>query len=354
MRAVLALLILGVPAVVSAQSSWTYRARISAESTSSQANGSSPLNRASNTTWHTQELFAASADGAWNPSDRLRAAGGVVVTASEHAGVDARVRELYVRAAATSWLDLEAGKRLLRWGVGYGFSPAGVLDPPRIATDPSDRLQLNDGRLLARADLFRGDSALSLAVGSELAAARLSTVTRGGVELALIAAAGPGRRPEYGGTLTHVVGDRLEWHTEALLHEDLGARVISATAGLQYTFPAGVNLVVEYHRNGRGLNGPEWNAVLNRQRSPGERPSRQNFLFLRAARTAADQKVSPELIVITGIDDNGWTIVPSVTWTPHRHIQMHMRVTRLAGSSRSIARAAPFATLMTAGATVRF
>jgi hypothetical protein len=274
--------------------------------------------------------------------------------ASERGDFDGRVREVYARASVTPWLDVEAGKRIVRWGVGYGFSPAGVLDPARVATDPSDRLQLNEGRLLARTDLFRGDSSVTIAAANHLVAARLNTIVRKGVEIALIGAAGPNRDPRYGGTLTHVIGDQLEWHAEALLHDDNGARVVSGLGGFQYTFTAGLNVIVEYHRNGHGLNGSEWNAVLNGRRAPGERPARENVLFLRAARAGADEKVSPELIVIVGIDDNSWTLVPSVTWTPHGRVQMHVRATRLTGASRSVARAAPFSTLLTAGAVLRF
>ena len=102
-----------------------------------------------------------------------------------------RVREAYGRLSATDWMDVEFGKRLVRWGVGYGFAPAGVLDPPRLATDPTDRLGVNEGRPMGRVDLFRGDTSLTLAadgVSSRVAAARLRTVLAGGVEVAVIAA----------------------------------------------------------------------------------------------------------------------------------------------------------------------
>lgn len=355
MRFPLALgLTLVIAAPASAQSSITYRGRVAAESTSTQANAGSPLVRASTNTWRTQQLFVASADGAWTPGDRFRIGAAVSGVASEHGDFDGRVRELYARASVTSWMDVEGGKRIVRWGVGYGFSPAGVLDPPRVATDPSDRLQLNDGRLLARADLFHGDSSLTMAAGEKVAAARLSTIAPGGVEIALIGAVGPNRSPQYAATITHVIGQQLEWHAEALVHDDATARVVSGTAGFQYTFAAGLNLIVEYHRNARGLNDDEWNDVLSGRRSAGARPGRENFLFLRAARAGADSRIAPELIVIAGLDDNSWTLVPSVTWTPHRHVQAHVRVTRLAGPKRSVGGAAPFSTSMTAGASVRF
>jgi hypothetical protein len=66
-----------------------------------------------------------------------------------------RPREVYLGFSAGD-LDLTAGKRLLRWGTGYAFTATGVLDPPRVATDPTDRLSLNEGRELIQADWIRG------------------------------------------------------------------------------------------------------------------------------------------------------------------------------------------------------
>ena len=91
-----------------------------------------------------------------------------------------RAREGYARLSATDWMDVEAGKRIVRWGVGYGFSPAGVLDPPRVATDPTDRLGVNEGRMMARVDLFHHDSSLTVAAAAkDLFAARVRTVAAG-------------------------------------------------------------------------------------------------------------------------------------------------------------------------------
>jgi hypothetical protein len=255
-------------------------------------------------------------------------------------------------------MDVEAGKRLLRWGVGYGFAPAGVLDPPRLATDPTDRLGVNEGRPMGRVDLFRGETSLTVAAatgsrsaavaaatGSRIAAARLRTVLSGGVEVALIASAAPGAGPSWGGTITHVVGQQLEWHVEVMAQDApntglvsavAGARRTSAVAGAQYTFLNGMNVVLEYHRNGRALDG------------------HQQSVFMRAARSIGEAGLSPEVILIAGLDDGSRTVVPGITWTPTGRVQLHARATRLLGGRRSIARLAPWSTSLTAGATLRF
>jgi hypothetical protein len=75
---------------------------------------------------------------------------------------------------------------------------------------------------------------------------------------------------------------------------------------------------------------------------------------LRAARAAGNVRVEPEVIVIASIDDNSWTIVPAVSWIPRRHLQLYLRAVRLAGGSRSVAGAAPFAATVTAGVSARF
>jgi hypothetical protein len=341
MRTTAILLGLGLLAIparkAEAQSTTNYRVQVTTEATATEVNSASPFVTAGSNGWTSGGLFVVTGAGSWDYAGRLKLAGGLALTGSSGGAVAARTREGYARVSAADWLDVAAGKRLLRWGVGYGFSPAGVLDPPRIATDPTDRLGVNEGRRMASADLFRRDSSLTLAVSSNrLIAARVRTVTAGGLEVTLLATAAPGAGPSWGATVTHVVGQQLEWHAEVIDQDAKGARAISAAAGVQYTFRTGVNVVLEYHRNGRGLDG------------------RREALFMRAAGPGGERTLAPELILIAGLNDGSWTLVPGITWTPAAHLQMHARATRLFGGRRSIARLAPWSTAFTLGATLRF
>jgi hypothetical protein len=195
--ATLALTLLGA-ACAQAQSAATYRVQVTTEATGNRDNPASPLVRPDGNAWTVRGLFVALGSGAWE-GGRLKMAAGAALTATG-GELALRTREAYARVSATSWMDVEAGKRLVRWGVGYGFSPAGVLDPPRIATDPTDRLGLNEGRPMARVDVFRGDSSLTVAAASSsrLVAARLRTVLPGGVEVAAT--------PRRWSTMTTTVG----------------------------------------------------------------------------------------------------------------------------------------------------
>jgi hypothetical protein len=111
---------------------------------------------------------------------------------------------------------------------------------------------------------------------------------------------------------------------------------MSAVAGVQYTFQAGLNVVLEYHRDGLGLGG------------------RQESLFVRAAGSGAETRLAPEIILIAGLNDGSRTVVPGIGWTPVPRLRIHARATRLFGGRRSIARLAPWSTALALGATVRF
>jgi hypothetical protein len=330
------------PGAATAQSTATYRAQVTAEATVNQTNGASPLVPAGSESWTRGGLFVVTGAGSWDYGGRLKLAGGVAMAGASGAGLRTRAREGYARLSATEWMDVEAGKRIVRWGVGYGFSPAGVLDPPRIPTDPTDRLGVNEGRTMARVDLFHQDSSLTVAAATDrLVAARVRTVVTGGLELALIASAAPGDGPSWGGTVTHVIGRQFEWHAEVIAQDATRApandrRATSVVAGVQYTFRAGVNVVLEYHRNGLGLDG------------------RQASLFVRAAGSRADSTLAPEIILIAGVNDGSRTVVPGVIWTPAPRLGIYARATRLFGGRRSMARLAPWSTAVTLGANVRF
>lgn len=73
-----------------------------------------------------------------------------------------RVKETYAGFSAGDF-DFTLGRRIVRWGTGYAFTAAGVLDPPRIPTNPTDRLNLNEGRDMVKADYVHGPHALSVA-----------------------------------------------------------------------------------------------------------------------------------------------------------------------------------------------
>ena len=129
----LSLLALALASQVEAQTEWTYRGRATAEMTATDPNDGAPLGRAAAAAWQYQYRLVASTNGTWSSGDRFRA-GAALAALATNGSARLRVREMYVRAAAASWLELEAGKRILRWGVGYGFAPAGTREVEDVKT----------------------------------------------------------------------------------------------------------------------------------------------------------------------------------------------------------------------------
>lgn len=411
MRAWLAALVvlwLAAPAPTAAQSAspFTWRARATDEAGTTQPNTGSPfLSPTRGDAWLGSNDFVASADGTWDWRQRVKFGGGLLLLASSDDGPELRVREGYARASVLSWLDVEAGKRLVRWGTGYAFTPTGLLDPPRDATDPTDHLGLNEGMVMARMDAFRGASAITIAVAAprldrpdsavvtaprRLLAVRART-TMAGVEIAVVASGADTRRASFGGNFTHVVGRRLEYHGELLVHDDEStwrqrlaprdprARRISAVLGLQYTFDLGLNAIVEYYRDGNGLSPALWARLMDGVSAASSvtassvaassapsaavaaatggtltRPTRRDFLFVRGSRANTNALITPELIALIGLDDGGLTLVPTVRIAPTPHVQFYVRGVILTGPARSADGSAPTASTLSGGLTVLF
>jgi hypothetical protein len=387
------------PAYAQADSSFTWRARVTDEAAATQPNGASPFLSPDRTdAWQGGNDLVASGDGTWSWRDRVKFGGGLLLIAPSDDTPELRVREGYARASVSSWMDVEAGKRLVRWGTGYAFTPTGLLDPPRDATDPQDRLGLNEGMVMARVDIFRGASAITMAAAAprlgrpdsivtttprRLLALRART-TLAGVEMALVASAADTRRVSFGGNFTHVIGQQFEYHGELLVHDDdsiwrqrlapnepTRPRRVSAVLGFQYTFDrAGMNTVVEYYRDGNGLSSVLWDRLMGAASAPTAasaaaaaatsgggtltRPTRRDFLFLRGARANTDGIIQPELLTLIGLDDGGVTLVPSFRIVPTRHFQYYVRGLILTGPARSADGSAPTASTISAGLTVVF
>ena len=162
-----------------------------------------------------------------------------------------RVKEAYGGLSAGDF-DFMAGRRIVRWGTGYAFTPAGFLDPPRVPTNPTDRLNLNQGRDMVKADFVHGPHAFSLAwstaalapAGSNLhdtTAFRYNVLVRG-FDTSLIAGNDRGGDSFGGLTFTRVFGQAWELHGEAAWREQ-GAILM----GAKYTTAWGISFIGEFY-----------------------------------------------------------------------------------------------------------
>lgn len=163
-----------------------------------------------------------------------------------------RRREAYVGFSAGD-LDLTVGQRLVRWGTGYAFTATSVVEPPRVATDPTDRLSLNEGRELVEADWIQGGQDFSVVWASaglleqHLPGMRETTAFRynalfDSFDTSIIVAHDRGGSTLAGGNFTRVFGDAVEVHGELAWRG--GAAVL---LGVKYTHTSGVSIIAEFY-----------------------------------------------------------------------------------------------------------
>ena len=217
---------------------------------------------------------------------------------------DERIRELSADISLTDDVNLLIGKKILKWGTGYAFNPTGVVEPQRSPSDPSDRLNQNDGRTLLSLTAYHEKSSFTFVYlnnaqvvnsilhwGTNEYAVR-ANIFLSGFDLSFISHYKESDRLEYGTNFSYVIGDNLELHGEGIakigtlyeyhriittdsadqlfssypyssLYGDAKKIFYKTVIGGQYTFDGGMNLAVEYYHNEEGLSQKEWIRWMN-------------------------------------------------------------------------------------------
>ncbi len=279
-------------------------------------------------------------DASVQAASRLRMRGSFAATSlyeTDHAA-QLKLKELYAALSVNDSVDVYAGRRILRWGTGYAWTPTGILDPSRDPSDPQDRLRLNRGRDVIGLDIVRGRQTLNIVYGApklisdgEIAgdgtqlAARYGVLVRG-LDLALVGSIESGHPDKAGINATYVIGENLEVHAEWLaswgsdrLWPSAAAaddpRITYAAqpleplrlaghpllhtvvAGINYTTASGWNLVAEYRHNGEGLSNREWGRFVEYVNYNGD------LAGTLAAPTLADMNLLWSASVLSSVDN---------------------------------------------------
>lgn len=293
----------------------------------------------------------------WRHGDRARvvsALSGLLVSDPGGSTFRLRVRETYAGITAGD-VDLALGKKVLRWSNGFAFTPAGVLDPPRRPTDPTDRLNLNEGRGIALASLVHGRHAFTAAWASagiverrrpglrEVTALRYGALVHG-IDAALVAAYRRGLGPFAAATFTAIAASRFELHGEVAL--GIGADVLvlpggvalplddrrrlSALVGTRTTLPGGLTAIAEFY-TADGLI-PPGDAAAGAIGAGGPVPTeRRNYAFFHLGKARLAERPGWRdwdlgLVTLLGLSDAGAIFVLDVERRVGGRLALHGRL----------------------------
>jgi hypothetical protein len=264
-----------------------------------------------------------------------------------------RVKETYASVSAGDF-DFTAGRKMVRWGTGYAFTAAGVLDPPRNPTDPTDRLSLNEGRDMVKSDWVRGSNAISVAwstaalapAGSGLrdtTAVRYNVLVHG-FDTSLIAGNDRGGDSFGGFTFTRVLGQAWEVHGEGMWREQAAALL-----GAKYTTQSGVTFIGEFY-------APP-NIAYYRDMSVSPLAGRQHYAFFNAGKSRLREvpgwkewDVSGS--IVANLNDRSFAGVVDVNRWFGNHFSSYVHLEIPHGAKTSDYGSAPYASASSAG--IRF
>ena len=264
-----------------------------------------------------------------------------------------RVKETYAGLSAGDF-DFMAGRRIVRWGTGYAFTATGVLDPPRIPTNPTDRLNLNEGRDMVKADYVHGPHAFTLAWSTAAlapAAANLHDTTAfrynvlaHGFDTSLIAGDVRGGDAFGGLTFTRVLGQAWELHGEAAWREHEAILL-----GAKYTTHAGVTFIGEFFTP---PNIPYYRDMAISPLAP-----RQHYLFLDAGKNRLRERPGWKewdlgAYVVANLNDRSYTAIFDATRRFGNHLSTYLHIEIPAGKPTSDYGSTPYSTATSLG--VRF
>ena len=286
---------------------------------------------------------------------RWSLASSLVETISTYGDTHAQlhVRESYLGLSAGDF-DFTLGRRLVRWGTGYAFTPAGVLDPPRTPTNPTDRLSINQGRDMLKVDFMRGPHALQVAWSSAALAPKGSNahdtttlrynVLMRGFDTSFIAGNDQGGDAFGALTFTRVLGQAWEVHGEGAWREQ-GAVLL----GGKYTLASGVSFIGEFY-------APP-NTAFYRSSSIASTAGRQHYAFFSVGKSRLRELPEWKYWDLTGyavanLNDHSATAIGEVTRRFGNHFSGYVHLEVPAGDKHSEYGATPYKTASSMG--IRF
>lgn len=293
---------------------------------------------------------------------------------------DSRMYEAYGGWQIDERSNVEVGKRALRWGKGYAWSPVAFLER---AKDPTDPELAREGFVMATGAWVRSFDGplqtLSLTAAVVPTTSSLNTDFGGGTtsaehtnpalklyglaydtDIDLIWAARGNRGPRFGVDFSRNVGSNLEIHGEWARIGDAPRVALTPTNSLQtqsrtydsaligarYLTERDTTIIFELYRNGGGYSTDELRAFYDLVRVSATNPAlsqaagraaTQGYNRPNAAQRYAYLRVSqkepfdildftPSVSLIANTRDRSWSLIPELLYTGIKNVELRARV----------------------------
>jgi hypothetical protein len=292
---------------------------------------------------------------------------------------DYRNYEAYASWQIDAASNVQIGKRALRWGKGYAWSPVAFLER---AKDPTDPELAREGFTMATAAWVRSFDgplqALALTAAGVPTTDDLNQDFGGGVtnaghanpalklyalvydtDIDLIWAGRGSRGPRVGIDFSRNLGSQLEVHGEWARVADAQRAVLaggtlqseirtydSALIGLRYLTERDTTVIVELYRNGGGYGSEELGAFYDLARTSAGNPvlaslasraavagynrpfAAQRYAYLRVSQKEPFDILdfTPSLSLIANTGDHSYTLIPEAVYTGVRNLELRFRL----------------------------
>jgi hypothetical protein len=301
------------------------------------------------------------------------------------------LHEGYVSWTPRIGLALDAGKKVMRWGTGYSWSPVAFIERPK---DPDDPELPREGFFLLAAERVTARPAALQTVGMTLVllpvasdvgsdfgdepglnAAGKLYLLYADTDIDILALAGPSQPTRFGFDFARNLEPHFEVHGEYAYApaedrswataegEVLTARgpVHRGLLGLRYLTPSETTYIVEYQHNGAGASASEIedffdfvsaadahfretgdDSLLQRarwlnQELYSERPLGRHYLYARVSHREpwSILYLTAATTLQCNLSDGSFSLIPEATYARHDDWEMRVRAALLVGADRS-------------------
>ncbi len=293
---------------------------------------------------------------------------------------DYRHYEAYAGWQVDERLNVQLGKRALRWGKGYAWSPVAFLER---AKDPTDPELAREGFVMATGAWVRSFDgpvkALSLTAAAVPTTSGLNEDFGGGAtnaghgnpalklyglvydtDIDVIWAGRGSRGPRFGIDFSRNLGSQFEVHGEWARVSDAPRAVLtpanalqtqiqtygSALIGARYLSERDTTIIFELYRSGGGYSTDELGAFYDLVHAsaanpaltlPASRAAVQGYNRPSAAQRYAYLRVSqkepfdildftPSVTLIANTGDHSWALIPELLYTGIKNVELRARL----------------------------